>query len=53
MNEQVIVQRDPHEPLKTDKREKTGHSTQSLLQHLYQALLFWQAGSYPDIRYYP
>lgn len=24
MNEQVIVQRDPHEPLKTDKREKLG-----------------------------
>lgn len=52
MNEQVIVQRDPHEPLKTDKREKTGRSTQSLLQHLYQALLFWLAGSYPAIKYY-
>lgn len=36
MNEQVIVQRDPHEPLKTDKREKLGTARGALLLHLYQ-----------------
>lgn len=52
MNEQVIVQHDPHEPLKTGQKEKTGHNMGSLSQHSCQALLFWQGGFYPDIKYY-
>lgn len=40
MNEQVMLQHDQHQPLKTEQPEKAGPSMRSLSQPLCQVLLF-------------